>query len=65
MIYWTILSGCAFLLRIDMVKINMKTIIENISDETLERIIQVGVDSISDINLFKKEDLTSVLKIQI
>ena len=46
----------------------MKAIIENISDETLERIIQVldevRVDSISDIDLFKEEDLTSVLKIQ-
>ena len=46
----------------------MKAVIENISDETLERIIQVldevRVDSISDIDLFKEEDLTSVLKIQ-
>ena len=57
-----------FLLRIDTVKIKMKAIIENISDETLERIIQVldevGVDSISDLDLFKEEDLASVLKIQ-
>ena len=44
-----------FLFRIDSVKINMKAIIENINDETLERIIQVlDENSISDIDLFRR-----------
>ena len=50
----------------DAVKSSIKCIIENISDDTLEKIIKVldelGVDNISHLNLVKEEDLTPVLK---
>ena len=52
-----------FLFKIDSVKINMKAIIENISDETLERIIQaLDENNIADIDLFRR--LTSVQRIR-
>ena len=55
-----------FFIRMDAVKSSIKCIIENISDDTLEKIIKVldelGVDNISHLNLVKEEDLTPVLK---